>query len=204
MFSTKIISKILTSTTCVPTPNLQILRWKRKPRWMPVAKSKIFRVPERPVIPEDERAELMRLYNNYRNYMKSIRRYVVAKHQASLAITTDEKDIQKVFEDDFQRCNEINDKWNAAVGLERQIYFEKVLEDSVNTAKQALAKAEEKKQLQLELAENIIAEQKEAAKTFITADNIDQAIEHALANPVDYNFAIDLDGNKHYNTKIAK
>lgn len=37
----------------------------------------------------------------------------------------------------------------------------------------------------------------ERSKTFITAENIDEAIERALANPVDYNFAIDVEGNRY-------
>lgn len=42
------------------------VRWRRKPRWLPVAKSKIFRVPERKKQDPDEKAELMRLNNNYK------------------------------------------------------------------------------------------------------------------------------------------
>lgn len=33
------------------------------------------------------------------------------------------------------------------------------------------------------------------SKHYILKENLDQAIEHALANPVDYNFAIDLQHN---------
>lgn len=36
----------------------------------------------------------------------------------------------------------------------------------------------------------------ELSKTFITPETLDEAIEHALANPVDYNYAIDLQGNQ--------
>jgi small subunit ribosomal protein S26 len=35
----------------------------------------------------------------------------------------------------------------------------------------------------------------ERAKFYITADNIDRAIEDALASPVDHNYAIDLEGH---------
>lgn len=43
----------------------------------------------------------------------------------------------------------------------------------------------------------------EKSKTFITAENIDDAIERALANHVDYNFAIDTEGN-HYTGRTAR
>lgn len=51
---------ISANPTCV-----QCVRW-RKPRWLPVAKSKVFRVPERKKEDPEERAELMRLHQNYR------------------------------------------------------------------------------------------------------------------------------------------
>jgi len=35
----------------------------------------------------------------------------------------------------------------------------------------------------------------ERSKTYITRENLDAAIETALANPVDHNYAIDLAGN---------
>lgn len=35
------------------------------------------------------------------------------------------------------------------------------------------------------------------SKTFITAKNIDEAIEKALVDHVDYNFAIDKEGNRY-------
>lgn len=45
---------------------VQCVRWRRKPRWIPTAKSKMFRVPERKVQDEHEKVELLRLHNNYR------------------------------------------------------------------------------------------------------------------------------------------
>ncbi|GJQ82816.1 hypothetical protein Trydic_g13518 [Trypoxylus dichotomus] len=192
----KNITKIMPAPTS--TTNLQILRWRRKPRWVPVAKSKMFRVPQRPVITEDEQMEIKRLFNNYRTQMNSIKRYMVEKTAASLARTTDPKDIQRIQEEDFARCNKINDEWNASIQIERLKFFEDTLENYISSAEESLRKREQLDKLQLEEAEKLVAEQKEAAKTFITEENIGEAIEHALANPIDYNFAIDLDGNKHY------
>lgn len=59
---------------------MQCIRWKRKPIWLPTAKSKIFRVPKRPVLPAEDKDELQRLYNNYKTYMSSLR-YVLYKPQ---------------------------------------------------------------------------------------------------------------------------
>lgn len=52
----------------------QTIRWrKRKPMRLGTAKSKLFRVPPRIRIPEEESIEILRLSNNYRTYMKSIK-----------------------------------------------------------------------------------------------------------------------------------
>jgi hypothetical protein len=52
---------------------LQFVRWKRKPRWLPVAKSKVFRIPERPKTDESEQIELRRLHDRYRTQMRAVR-----------------------------------------------------------------------------------------------------------------------------------
>lgn len=57
----KSVYNVSNSSVCV-----QCVRWRRKPRWMPVAKSRVFKVPERTKVPEDERVELLRLHNNYK------------------------------------------------------------------------------------------------------------------------------------------
>lgn len=55
------VYNVSASPACV-----QCVRWRRKPRWIPTAKSKMFRVPERVKEDPEERAELMRLHHNYK------------------------------------------------------------------------------------------------------------------------------------------
>jgi small subunit ribosomal protein S26 len=126
--------------------------------------------------------------------MKSVRQYlreeVINKNlQAELAFTpTDE-------EAEFQRCLEINQKWNTEIVKirderiakernERFKYIGERLEDK--------AKREEERRMRFE---SRIKKEKELSSTFITRENIDKAIEDALAMKVDYNFAVTLDGN---------
>jgi small subunit ribosomal protein S26 len=52
---------------------VQCVRWKSKPRWLPVAKSKLFRIPVRPKTDESEEIELRRLHNRYRTQMRAVR-----------------------------------------------------------------------------------------------------------------------------------
>lgn len=54
------------------TVSYECVRWHRKPRWVPIAKSKLFKIPDRKRLPPDEREEFRRLHNNYRAHMRSI------------------------------------------------------------------------------------------------------------------------------------
>lgn len=94
----------------------------RKPRWVPIAKSKIYRIPKRPVITEEERLELLRINNNYKTQMRAIRRFYfedMIKERSSRESATSEMS-QRLEAEEWARCLELNEKWNAKVALERE------------------------------------------------------------------------------------
>ncbi|XP_076240494.1 mitochondrial ribosomal protein S26 [Calliopsis andreniformis] len=175
-------------------PNVQCVRWKRKPIWLPTAKSKLFRVPKRPVIPEEEAAELKRLFNNYRTCMKSLRSYFV-KLEKTNTQEFDTEAMKRKAEEDFIKCSKVNDYWNKQVAVERQF---RQTEERAKHEEQILLKLETREQANIKTQMKIDAEIRKAkieAVTFITPDNIDQAIENVLHTTVDHNVAIDLNGN---------
>ncbi|XP_024224265.1 probable 28S ribosomal protein S26, mitochondrial isoform X2 [Bombus impatiens] len=100
-------------------PHIQCVRWKRKPIWLPTAKSKLFRIPNRPVIPIEEYNELKRLHNNYKTLMKSIMSFFVEKHK-EVQVSLDTSVVQKNMQKDFEICCSINDKWNKEVAMIRE------------------------------------------------------------------------------------
>lgn len=175
-------------------PHIQCVRWKRKPIWLPTAKTKIFRVPTRPVIPEEDTLELKRLYNNYRTLMKSLKSFFIEKEKVR-AVSMDEDVVKANAEKDFEICSYMNDKWNLHVAALR----DKRLAEERENRKQVIAtKVQEKKERDLRIQEQVdleIRTVKELAPTFITSENIDEAILRALENVVDHNAAIDTHGN---------
>lgn len=72
----KLSSQLIGRTQNFPqkSPCVQCTRCyrPRKPFWLPVAKSKMFRFHIKPVIPKDEQVELERLIRVYRTHMKSL------------------------------------------------------------------------------------------------------------------------------------
>ncbi|XP_045454492.1 probable 28S ribosomal protein S26, mitochondrial [Melitaea cinxia] len=181
-----------------PSPFIaQIAEYHRKPRWLPVAKSKIYRIPKRPEISEEERLELLRINNNYKTQMRAIRRFYheeMIKEKSSLE-SADSEMSQKLEADEWEKCVKLNEQWNMQVAAERE---ERRKIELAAMEEYALKRMEAK---DMELQERIlraseeIKREKELSSTFITPDKLEAAIEHALANPVDYNFAIDLKGN---------
>lgn len=61
--------------TSQKSPCIQCVRSyrPRKPFWLPMGKTKMFKIPKKPQIPEEEEVEILRLYNVYKTNMKSLR-----------------------------------------------------------------------------------------------------------------------------------
>nr|CAG4646643.1 EOG090X0FQ9 [Macrothrix elegans] len=166
--------------------------WIRKPLGSPMAKSKIFKIPQKPVLPEDEKAEIKRLYDNYKNHMKSIRQYF---YEQSLKQAESGESAQlklKQEEEEHMRLMEENLLENSRIAELREARLKAEAEKSKAKVLATLSKKEEiDKKLELNLKAFI---EKQQATPFIKVDEIEKAIEIALANPVDFNFAIDLNG----------
>lgn len=96
---------------------------------------------------------------------------------------------------EFDEAIKINTEWNAECAKVRSVRMEKKLKEQEQYVLERLALKEERDEEKRKLVREAIELQKDQSKHFITEENIDEAIERALANVVDYNFAIDMDGN---------
>ena len=175
-------------------PSVQCVRWKRKPIWLPTAKSKLYRIPKVPVIPEEEAAELKRIHNYYRTHMTSLISHFMQTESAN-RIKFDPVTVRALAAKDFVKCNEINEQWNEEVAKQR---VQRLAEQREERIKEITLKLEAKRERDLKLRTRVDAEikkAKEEALTFITPENIDEAIQNALRNIANHNVAIDTDGN---------
>lgn len=130
----------------------------------------------------------------FRTQMRSLRLFF-REEVESKKIKTQESLTPADEEAEFQRCSALNDGWNLEIS---KIRDERVAKENAERREFIQGRLELKKirdKAQLEAIEAKVRKEKENSSTFITRKNIDQAIEHALANPVDYNFSIDLQGN---------
>ena len=105
-------------------------------------------------------------------------------------------------QDEFQRCMDLNDKWNSEISKLREA---RVLAENEQRKVEILEKLDRAEIRSKELKESIDSKvnmEMENSKTFITEENLQQYIEQALANPVDFNYSIDQQGNN--SKKITK
>lgn len=122
-----------------------------------------------------------------------LREEVVRQQETSTAdhiVLTPEQE-----EAEFQRCVEINAAWNAKIAIEREKRLAKEREEKVAYVQERLDARRVREEERRERADERVRFEIEQSKSFITRENLDAAIETALANPVDHNFAIDLAGN---------
>lgn len=174
------------------------VRWATKPRWVPTAKTKVFRVSPRLVLPPEEEAEIKRLRRIYSTKMKSIKQLFNEVYRANETGEEVIKKFEQEKEDDWKRCMELNDKWNQEVAIERTQRDAERLEMEMEAAREEMRIYDEEEKKRLAELEKIIRQEKEAAKHFITEHNIDETIERIFNSPPhSFNFAIDRDGRKY-------
>lgn len=184
--------KLLCKTKAI---NQQPVRYTRKPRWLPKAPTKMFRVPVRPQISTDESKELFRLFTNYRTTMKCIQKQLEYELETSYTGQEVLQEIANKEEMLWVKCMDINDNWNAQVAIDREQRLANEREARREEILAQLIEKEEEKKKKLEVVEERVRLEKEKSKTYITVENIDEAIEKALDHVVDHKYALDLDGN---------
>lgn len=108
---------------------------------------------------------------------------------------TDEASIKKAEDEDFARCLAINDSWNKEVAKQRDA---RVQEERKVEEEQILLELDAREKEHGDVMRRIdekIRKLKLDSETFITPENIDEAIEKAMLSVVNYNKCIDIYGN---------
>lgn len=102
--------------------------------------------------------------------------------------------VKRNWEKDFEICSYINNTWNeqsATLRKERLAQARKMRDEEIDQKLEAKAKRDKEIQIRVDAE---IRKAKEQAATFITAENIDEAIRAALETVVSHNAAIDVNG----------
>ncbi len=84
---------------------------------------------------------------------------------------------------------------NAEIAERRRVRLERESKEESVRIEKELKIAEEEKRKKIEAANRIVESETEAIVNRIRAEDLERVIETALQNPVDHEFAIDLQGN---------
>ncbi|XP_075538100.1 small ribosomal subunit protein mS26-like [Dermacentor variabilis] len=188
---------------------LQQVRWNNKPkgskpRWMPMAPTKLFKINMGPPKDSEELAVLRRLHAAYKTEMKAIRNFWREQHLKDLELADEHSAVSQEEEREHERLLEENEKENQRVALLRmernKLEEAKRVEELIQREADAKAKLMQLK----EQVDEIVRQEKERSSTYVTLENLDEVIEFAIENPISYSYAIDpqgkeiWDGTPHY------
>nr|CAG4652244.1 EOG090X0FQ9 [Triops cancriformis] len=168
--------------------------WNRKPRHLGTAKSKLFRIPQKPRYPEDEVQEMRRLRNIYNTGMKSVKQYFFQEYLKLADTGAVALHAAKSEEEEHVRLMEVNRLENEKTAALREERLARQRASEKERIAQALLNTEQVDQVELDQIESLVMKEISLVDKIITRDNLERAIEEALANPVDYNFALDREG----------
>lgn len=174
-----------------------VVRYARKPIWMPTARSKLFRIPEHTFYSQEEVEQIKTLHTAYKAQVYSLNQFM--KHEffipASQSGGLPPDFVAKEMEKDKLALTE-NDQENARVAKIR----ESALNQRVTELELTILKEKEVREQRLiedaQFVDDYVNNLEADSESFITPDNIEAMIEKAIANPVSFEYAIDPRGRK--------
>lgn len=182
------------------TPLLQhiVVRFARKPIWMPTAPSKLFRITEHTFYTPEEREQSQLLINAYLAQIASLQEFM--KREFFLPIEESgglpTEFLAKELEAD-KTLLEDNARENQRIALIREQEAKSRIEDLENTVMAEKMRVEEKLIDIGSTVDEFVRRQKADPHNFVTPENIDRHIEKAMDSPVSFSFCIDKSGKQH-------
>ncbi|XP_014661556.1 PREDICTED: probable 28S ribosomal protein S26, mitochondrial [Priapulus caudatus] len=177
-----------------PCGSLVFVRW-RKPRWIPMAKSKLEYLPVKKPVDPWEADFMKKQMNHYRTTMKALRAYFACEQEALSATGTVMMEKARHEEDEFRALLEENARHNEHVAAMREKRIADEQEARLLARMRGIEFAKQRRAEEREHADSVIQHYQELAKTLVTAETCDEAIEQCLDDVIVYDFAIDQTGS---------
>eukprot|EP00088_Acartia_fossae_P011247 TRINITY_DN15659_c0_g1_i1.p1 TRINITY_DN15659_c0_g1~~TRINITY_DN15659_c0_g1_i1.p1 ORF type:complete len:234 (-),score=35.91 TRINITY_DN15659_c0_g1_i1:228-929(-) len=167
----------------------------RKPRWIPMARSKMFKDPPVCLIPQEELDHEQTLHTEYNMRMKALVKYLDEDYLKFSDVGEAGRIEAELELKEHTRLLQENDEDNERVAeLRRQRLIREAEETRtrIATELQEAARMEEER---IAAANEYIETQSIHIKARILPDQLEEAILEALDNPIDNEFALDVKGN---------
>ncbi|CAN9502605.1 unnamed protein product [Ophioblennius macclurei] len=169
----------------------------RKSRTDPVAKSKEGRIKLPPPVDPLEMVVLKERFSEYQAVLRALRmqfkeEVLRKKYEEETGSQAEERARQEA--EEHRALMAWNKEENLRQLHNRILRIQKEEEDAERRKVEAAAWRQQEQQEFILEKEKEIQKLQEEAKTFVTLENLDQRIQHALDNPKNYNFAVDKEG----------
>jgi small subunit ribosomal protein S26 len=167
----------------------------KKPRWLGPAKSKMFVLKKRNHTPPEEIEQLLKLKWHYRDRMAAISQHLYEDYLRHSDTGDAAREEARLEEQDHNRLLKENEDENARVAKLRDLRLKKEYIDEEERIRKELTEFDEQEKLRQEEMTNIIKAETEAIQNRIKVEDLERAVEIALENPLDYEYAIDKEGH---------
>lgn len=170
----------------------------RKTRWMPTAPSKVYKVPTRPDVPEEEKEEIKLLYNTYRTAMKSLDAYLQEDWQRRQGNRAQPGHVLSPEEEEAEhrQLMQLNAAENARMAAAREARLTEQADAIRGKVARLQQAALEQQQRDHQTAVSLVRTQEEISRLYIPRDKLEEAIENAISSETDHNYAIDREGRR--------
>eukprot|EP00092_Neocalanus_flemingeri_P011643 GFUD01012545.1.p1 GENE.GFUD01012545.1~~GFUD01012545.1.p1 ORF type:complete len:230 (+),score=97.52 GFUD01012545.1:121-810(+) len=167
----------------------------RKPRWIPMARSKMFVDPPKSLVPKEEQEHIAELQEQYMRRMKALHMYLMEddiknSDTGEAAMIAAQKE-----EEEHQMMIKLNEDENELIAVQRVARLKNEAEERKLKIAQELSDFDESETNRLAAVDEMVEKHKAEMEKRIRVEDLEKAIETALANPVDFEFAIDKEGH---------
>lgn len=175
-----------------------VVRYARKPIWMPTAPSKLFRIAEHTFYSPEEMKRIKEMHLDYTEKMAAIKDimekefYIPATKSGGIPPEFIEKEYKQ--DEDIYREN---DKINSEVAKMKEEYFTKLIRDMEDKVMEEKLDKEEELIETSQKVDEYVKKHKGDPDGFVTPENIDSMIQKALESPISHEFCIDRSGRRY-------
>lgn len=172
-----------------------IVRYARKPIWMPTARSKLFRIAEHTFYSPEEIEQIKTLDNAYKAQEESIKEFM--KHEFYIPATQAgglPMGFVKKESEYNKKLLEENDRENAKIAEQKEQFLNQRFKDLEGKVLEYKFQREENFLKMAAKVDEYIIEKKADGKSFVTPENFESIVEEAMAKPINHEFCIDRRG----------
>lgn len=160
-----------------------------------MARSKMFKNPSKSLVPEEEEKTVLMLTTQYEDRMRALVKYLAEDHLKNSEVGEAARQEMEKEEEEHRQLLVKNEEENLKVAARRAKRLEEEAMKRKLKIETEIKEIERKESERMESVESFVMKEVEEIENMIKPENIQSAIEEALDNHVDYEFAIDTEGH---------